>query len=82
MENNQLFKVILCNIILIVFYVFNISSQQVIKNLGLDKGMSICFKYWLMYIALNKNIRNIAKYDLSLLAIINVMNVILILVIK
>ncbi|XP_060835014.1 serine protease snake-like isoform X3 [Rhopalosiphum padi] len=44
MENNQLFKVILCNIILIVFYVFNISSQQVIKNLGLDKECNEYFK--------------------------------------
>uniref|UniRef100_A0A2H8TWH4 Serine protease snake n=1 Tax=Melanaphis sacchari TaxID=742174 RepID=A0A2H8TWH4_9HEMI len=43
MENNQLFKVIVCNVILIFFYVFNTSSQQVVKNLGLDKG-EICRK--------------------------------------
>ncbi|KAF0748141.1 venom protease-like isoform X4 [Aphis craccivora] len=37
MKNNHLFKIILCNIILILFYVFNTSSQLVVKNLGLDK---------------------------------------------
>ncbi|CAH1723029.1 unnamed protein product [Aphis gossypii] len=43
MKNIHLLKIILCNIILIVFYVFNTSSQLVVKNLGLDKG-EICRK--------------------------------------
>ncbi|XP_022170994.1 venom protease-like isoform X2 [Myzus persicae] len=44
MENNRLFKVLISNIILIIFCVFKTSSQVVVQNLGLDEGTSICFK--------------------------------------
>ncbi|XP_015364029.1 PREDICTED: venom protease-like isoform X1 [Diuraphis noxia] len=43
MGNNVFFKVLLFCITLIILCVFNISSQQVIKNLGLNEGQ-ICRK--------------------------------------